>query len=253
VSTSVSPALPERPTKDEIARLSPFDRLGPAAIRLVDSRDEAAAALGELLEHAVAGFDTESRPTFFPGEVSAGPHVVQFATADAAWVFQLHREECRETVARLLAAESLVKVGFGLDGDRDQILRRFGVEPAALVDLNQVFHRLGHGRSIGAKGAVALMFGRRLFKSKKLTTSNWAASLLSESQLVYAANDAFAAIRVCHALGLSEAELVEAARPPDPAPRPPRPRRPRTRRPRPQRPRRPHAPPDDGSPGAAQS
>jgi ribonuclease D len=37
-------------------------------------------------------------------------------------------------------------------------------------------------------------------KSKSVTTSNWAARVLSERQLLYAANDAYAAIRIYHAL-----------------------------------------------------
>jgi len=39
-------------------------------------------------------------------------------------------------------------------------------------------------------------------KSKKAATSNWANAQLSESQLIYAANDAYAAFRVWEALGL---------------------------------------------------
>jgi ribonuclease D len=48
----------------------------------------------------------------------------------------------------------------------------------------------------------ALLFNQRFIKSKKAATSNWANARLSEAQLVYAANDAYAAIRVWHALGL---------------------------------------------------
>ena len=44
------------------------------------------------------------------------------------------------------------------------------------------------------------MFNRRFIKSKKAATSNWANEKLTEAQLVYAANDAWAALRVFHAL-----------------------------------------------------
>lgn len=50
------------------------------------------------------------------------------------------------------------------------------------------------------KAAVAVLFHRRFLKSK--ATSNWAATRLSESQLAYAANDAWAALWVYQALGL---------------------------------------------------
>jgi ribonuclease D len=55
---------------------------------------------------------------------------------------------------------------------------------------------------MGVKGAVAVLFNQRFIKSKKAATSNWANVRLSEAQLVYAANDAYAAIRVWQALGL---------------------------------------------------
>jgi ribonuclease D len=55
---------------------------------------------------------------------------------------------------------------------------------------------------VGVKGAVAVLFKQRFQKSKKAATSNWANERLSESQLVYAANDAYAAYRVWEALGI---------------------------------------------------
>jgi len=41
-----------------------------------------------------------------------------------------------------------------------------------------------------------VLFNQRFIKSKKAATSNWAQPRLTEAQLVYAANDAYAAIRV---------------------------------------------------------
>jgi len=46
------------------------------------------------------------------------------------------------------------------------------------------------------------VFNRRFIKSRKATTSNWANRQLTDSQIVYSANDAWAAIQVFHALGL---------------------------------------------------
>ena len=55
---------------------------------------------------------------------------------------------------------------------------------------------------MGVKGAVAVLFNQRFQKSKKAATSNWANPHLSDSQLIYAANDAYAAYRVWEALKL---------------------------------------------------
>ena len=55
-------------------------------------------------------------------------------------------------------------------------------------------------RSVGLRAAVAIVLGQRMPKSKKVTTSNWAAAKLSPQQLQYAANDAHASLLVYRAL-----------------------------------------------------
>jgi ribonuclease D len=68
------------------------------------------------------------------------------------------------------------------------------------LDLNTVFRERGYRKDMGVKGAVAVLFEKRFIKSKKAATSNWANTVLSEAQLIYAANDAYAAFRVWQAL-----------------------------------------------------
>ena len=191
------------PTRDELALLEPLDRLGPADIVLVATAAQAEEAWEFLSACSALGFDTESKPTFFRDQVSEGPHVVQLSTLDRAWVFQLFDGRCREIVAALLEAEHITKVGFGLAGDHTQIRRTLGVEPRNVLDLNVVFRKQGYAKEIGVRGAVAVLFNRRFLKSKKATTSNWANRQLSESQLVYAANDAWVAALVFDALDLT--------------------------------------------------
>ena len=50
--------------------------------------------------------------------------------------------------------------------------------------------------------AVAVLLGQNLPKSKSVSTSNWARATLEPRQLLYAANDAYAALRVYQALQL---------------------------------------------------
>ncbi|MEO6624166.1 MAG: 3'-5' exonuclease [Burkholderiaceae bacterium] len=189
------------PSREQIAVLEPFERLAMAQIELVASAAQAEHALAALAGCAVLGFDTESKPTFQRHEVSNGPHIVQLSTAERAWIFELLDPRCREVVGQLLSAASITKAGFGLGDDRKRIISKLGVEPAAVLDLNAVFWRNGYRRDMGVKGAVAVVFNRRFIKSRKATTSNWANPRLSEAQLVYAANDAYAALRVYEALG----------------------------------------------------
>jgi ribonuclease D len=190
------------PDKDAIALLPEFERLGLDRITLVSSGTHARQAQAQLLQAPAWGFDTESKPTFRVGEQSDGPHILQLSTAERAWVFQLHEPECRSVAAELLAHAGIVKAGFGLGDDRKRIVSKLGIEPQGILELNTVFHQRGYRKDMGVKGAVAVLFKQRFIKSKKAATSNWANARLSESQLVYAANDAYAAIRVWQALRL---------------------------------------------------
>ena len=190
------------PDKEAIALLPEFERLGLDRISLVCTGSEAHQAHGQLIAAKAWGFDTESKPTFRVGEQSDGPHILQLATTERAWVFQLHEPECRAVAADLLARSGIAKAGFGLGDDRKRIVHKLGIEPQGILELNTIFRERGYRKDMGVKGAVAVMFNQRFIKSKKAATSNWANARLSEAQLVYAANDAYAAIRVWHALGL---------------------------------------------------
>jgi ribonuclease D len=190
------------PDKDAIALLPPFERLGLDRITLVSTGAQAQEAKAQLRNAAAWGFDTESKPTFRVGEQSDGPHILQLSTAERAWVFQLHEGACRDVAAELLALAGIVKAGFGLGDDRKRIIQKLGIEPQGILELNTVFHQRGYRKDMGVKGAVAVLFNERFIKSKKAATSNWANARLSESQLVYAANDAYAAYRVWQALAI---------------------------------------------------
>lgn len=188
------------PGKELIAAMPLFPVLGMEAVRLIRTPADAKAALAELQTIPCLGFDTESRPTFHKGQESDGPHLVQFATAERAWLFQTRTLEAQAAVAALLHDANIAKVGFGLANDMSQLAGKFGIHPQNLVDLDRVFRQLGYKNSVGAKGAIAILFGERFLKSKRLSTSNWSLPQLNDQQLLYAANDAYAAIRVHMAL-----------------------------------------------------
>ena len=188
------------PDREEINLLLPFEVLGIRDVVLVSTAQQAEAAYEELKAAAVVGFDTESKPTFRVGEQSEGPHVVQLAMSHKAWVFQVHEPASYGTLQAILESQAITKVGFGLGSDIANITRRFGIQPRGIVDLNARFSALGYRKTIGTRQAIAMLFGRRFIKSKRISTSNWANRSLSEQQILYAANDAYAAIRVYQAL-----------------------------------------------------
>src|SRR3989338_9671801 len=106
------------PTKEETALLEPFGGLTLERIHVPTTADEFASAAAEIKAAGIVGFDTESKPTFVVGDVSEGPHVVQFALHDKAYLFQPHLAEGHPFLIELLQSEDVIKVGFGLRSDR---------------------------------------------------------------------------------------------------------------------------------------
>ncbi|MDZ4200813.1 MAG: 3'-5' exonuclease [Gallionella sp.] len=203
------------PSKPEIAQMEPFVGLALAHIHVPTTREEFAAAAAAINAAGIVGFDTESKPTFVTGDVSEGPHVVQFALHDRAYLFQLHRTEGLPFLIELLQSEQLIKVGFGLKSDRGHIRARLGVHFNAVVDLNTVFSMAGHHKEMGVRTAVGMVFKQRFAKSRKITTSNWSQPELTPQQKLYAANDAYAALKVLEALDLPRDTLPIMGSSPD--------------------------------------
>lgn len=202
---------PTAPSKDDTELLPPFIGLTLRQIEVPVTAADIARAVAHLLSQRFVGFDTESKPTFFKGEAASGPHVVQFATLDRGYIFQVDhgeaRGESRDALAALLQSQSMVKVGFGLKSDRGHIQRKLGAQPNAILDLTTYFKQHGYRNEVGVRGAVAMVLQQRFQKSKRVSTSNWANAQLSDSQLLYAANDAYGAICVLNALHVPQSEL----------------------------------------------
>ncbi len=197
----------EAPTKAEIALLAPFAGLTLAQISVPASIAEFEAATADLMHCRFIGFDTESRPTFNKGEKSAGPHIVQLTTLEHAYIFQLYREESHRFLTEIIESTATVKVGFGLSSDKSHLRRRLGVAPKAILDMDKVFRKKGYRKELGVKAAVAILFKQKFQKSKSATMSNWGAGELKDNQLLYAANDAYAALKVLSVMHTDETEL----------------------------------------------
>jgi RNA polymerase sigma factor for flagellar operon FliA len=183
--------------------LPAYAGLDRAQVSVVASSAQAAAARAVLEQADALGFDTESRPTFLRGEASSGPHLVQLATDNHCFLYQVDHLDAFDDLNALLASPRLVKAGFGLGDDLRRLASKCGIACAGTVDLAQ---RLREGRggpggrnAVGVKTAVADLLGQHLQKSKKVATTNWASRVLSERQILYAANDAHAALRVYRA------------------------------------------------------
>jgi ribonuclease D len=198
------------PMKDEIALLPAFQGLVLEEIELLETEEQFARALEAIKATGLVGFDTESKPSFQRGDVSDGPHVVQLALDDRAYIIQIGTSPPIGFLQDILGSASITKVGFGLKSDRAHLHRKFGIKLVNVVDLTGPLRILGYKQALGVKAAVAVLLGQNLPKSKSMSTSNWARNDLEPSQLLYAANDAFAALRVYQALQLRTEQGVQA-------------------------------------------
>ena len=184
-----------RPTKDQIRELPLYQGVDMSNIIVVTNKEEAQAAVSELTQYSVIGFDTESKPTFKKGEVSSGPHLIQLSCLSKTFIFPTIFPVAIAEVGQVLSNPDIKKVGFGLADDKKIILQKFGIKVENALELSSKVQKFtGVKQKVGARVAVAMLFGQRL--SKGAQTSNWAAFPLQEHQLKYAANDSYSALCV---------------------------------------------------------
>ena len=180
-------------SKEDLANL-PIRRY-EGRVSLVETARELADAREDLRQERVVGLDTETRPAFRKGE-SYLPCLVQAATAQAVYLFQLSRLDVFPALVELLARPEVIKTGVGLAYDLQQLKRVFPFEVQSVLDLGVVARRRGMGQT-GVRNLAGMLLGYRIPKGNR--TSNWAAPRLSPAQVNYAATDAWA----CRELYLS--------------------------------------------------
>ncbi len=196
VDSQISAAPADNASEPE---LPPYEGIALANVRLVSSAADAAVALVALMASDAVGFDTESKPTFRKGEVSTGPHLIQLATDEIVYLFQSIGTAHVDVLKAILESPKVIKAGFGLRDDLKRLQIKFGIETANVVDLAIALRDDKYDdrrKDIGAKTAVARFFGKKLQKSKRTSTTNWANANLNDRQILYAADDAQVALKV---------------------------------------------------------
>ena len=188
---SLNPVLP---SKEQIQQLPIFQNLPLQQIQVIHSLQQCHAIEQELKTCTLFGFDSESKPTFNKGEVSTGPHLIQLASRDKAYLFQIS-PAILEFLKPIFENKNQMKVGFGLKNDA-HLFRKKGIELHNVIELSKCFSAFGFSNPMGLKNAMALLFQVNFPKSKKISTSNWARKILTPHQIEYAAADAYAPVLV---------------------------------------------------------
>jgi len=173
-------------SKEDLANL-PIRRY-EGKVSLVETSRELEQARVDIRQERVVGLDTETRPSFKKGEVHL-PCLVQAATAQAVYLFQLSRLDVFPALVELLAKPQVIKTGVGLAYDLRQLKLVFPFTVESIVDLGVVARRRNLGQT-GVRNLAGMLLGFRIPKGNR--TSNWAAPRLSPAQINYAATDAWA-------------------------------------------------------------
>ena len=139
------------------------------AIHVIQNLEQCEAIRAELEQVSIFGFDSESKPTFQVGEVSTGPHLIQLASIEHAYLFQMS-PPIWNFLAPFLANPDQLKVGFGLKNDA-HLFRKKGFELKGVVELSKCFASFGLTNPVGIKNAIALLFQLNFPKSKKSANS----------------------------------------------------------------------------------
>ena len=145
-------------------------------------------AVAYLRRQKIIGFDTETRPTFSPGQRSNGVALLQLSGSDEAFLFRVQTLGMRRRICAILANPDIIKVGAASHDDVRglQKIRKF--EEKGFVDLQKIGWEWGV-RDKSVKKMAAIILGVRISKTQQL--SNWEAETLSEAQQKYAATDAW--------------------------------------------------------------
>ena len=161
----------------------------PGKIYVIDSVGaEFNRAIAYLRSQKVIGFDTETRPTFTPGQQRYGVALLQLSGPDKAFLFRVNKLGMHRRLCNLLASEKILKVGAAIHDDIKGLQKLQNYVPRGFEDLQKMVWEWGI-RDKSVKKMAAIIMGIRISKTQQL--SNWEAENLSEAQCLYAATDAW--------------------------------------------------------------
>ena len=161
----------------------------PGQIVLVDQEDEVfEGAIRYLKRQKLLGFDTETRPTFSPDQHSSGTALLQLSGGGKAYLFRLKKLGLPRKLAAILANPRILKIGAATTDDVRGLQKITRFSPKGFVDLQSLVWEYGI-RDKSVKKMTAIILGVKISKAQQL--SNWEAEHLSDSQMRYAATDAW--------------------------------------------------------------
>lgn len=161
----------------------------PGTIHVIDTVGaEFNNAVRYLKSQRVIGFDTETRPCFSASQPRYGVALLQLSGRDHAYLFRINSMGMHRRLCSLLSSDKVIKVGAAVTDDIRGLQKYQEFTPRGFVDLQRIVGDYGI-RDRSVKKMTAIILGFRISKAQQL--SNWEAETLSDSQIRYAATDAW--------------------------------------------------------------
>ncbi len=177
-------------TKEELAELPLIQFEGE--ITVVDEYSQINKIADFLAKQQLIGFDTETRPSFKKGVVYKVA-LLQLSTNGHAFLFRLNKIGLPGRIVKILQSKDIIKMGVALRDDIKALQSLADFKPNKFIDLQESVKDFGI-KNFSLKKLTAIILGFRISKSQQL--SNWETESLTEAQQIYAATDAWVALRI---------------------------------------------------------
>ena len=172
-------------SKEEVNRLPLIRYHGK--VEVVATCKDAATALKSIRQENLLGFDPETRPTFRKGE-NHHPALVQLATSDVVYLFQVQRLASLSTLMEVLSNGTVTKAGVAIENDIRKLNQLCPFNPSGFIELSTLSKQIGI-KNTGLRSLAAIILDFRVSKGAQIT--NWSREVLTDSQIRYAATDAW--------------------------------------------------------------
>lgn len=172
-------------------------------VEVINDPVKMAGVIQEIQKHTIAGFDTETRPSFHKGQVYK-VSLMQIAVPGKVFLIRLHHTGITDEIINFLENDSILKSGVGIRDDIHALRRLRQFEPKGFIELSALARAAGL-QVESVKKLTALLLGFRISKSAQ--TSNWDAPTLTRKQIEYAATDAWVCLELFDKLKLFHTPL----------------------------------------------
>lgn len=165
-------------------------------IIVVDTPEQVEAAINDLENGDLIGFDTETKPSFRKGERNT-VSLLQLSNAKRCYLFRLQKIGRNDRIKTFLENPKVRKVGLSVRDDFRALSRWMEMAPMNFIELQFYVKAFGI-EQMGLQKIFAIIFHRKISKRQQL--SNWEAPHLSDAQQLYAATDAWACREIYYQL-----------------------------------------------------